>query len=120
MRDTKVSARIALFFAAATLAMPAFTQTLTTADVAGIVKDASGAVVPNAVVTLRSVETNDARIVKTSDSGAYRFSLLKPGDYEISAQSAGLKSSTERFTAASTWFGSASAGSSGLTSALMT
>ena len=99
MRDTKVSARIALFFAAAVLAMPAFTQTLTTGDVAGVVKDATGAVVPGAVVTVRSVETNQVRTVKTSASGEYRFSLLQPGDYEIAATSAGLKSSTEKFTA---------------------
>ena len=77
----------------------AFGQTITTGDVAGVVKDPSGAVVPKATVTLRYTDTNEVRTVATSDAGTYRFSLLKPGDYTISGQATGLKSNTEKFTA---------------------
>jgi hypothetical protein len=80
-------------------AVTAFSQTLTTGDVAGTVKDSSGAVVPRAVLTLKYTDTNEVREVTAGDSGGYRFSLLKPGDYTISGQATGLKSNTEKFTA---------------------
>ncbi len=66
-------------------------QTITTGDIAGVIADPTGAVVPNATVTLKSLDTGETRTVSTNDSGAYRISLLKPGSYMISAQSAGLK-----------------------------
>ncbi|HKE26983.1 MAG TPA: carboxypeptidase-like regulatory domain-containing protein [Bryobacteraceae bacterium] len=78
-------------------ALPAFSQTLTTGDVAGVIKDATGAVVPNATVTLKSVDTGDARTGVTNASGEYRFDLLKPGQYEVSAASTGLKSNVQKF-----------------------
>jgi EAL domain-containing protein (putative c-di-GMP-specific phosphodiesterase class I) len=64
----------------------------------GSVKDASGAVVPSATVTLKYTDTNDVRTVVTNESGQYHFSLLKPGDYIISAQTSGLRSNTQKFT----------------------
>ena len=85
----------AVFLAAA----PAFSQTITTGDVAGTVKDATGAVVPKAAVTLIYSDTNEVRTAVTGDSGTYRFSLLKPGDYTVSAETAGLKSNKQKFTA---------------------
>ncbi len=75
----------------------AFSQTITTGDVTGTVTDSTGAIVPNASVTLRFVDTNDTRTAPSNQSGQYRFSLLQPGDYVISAQSAGLKSGSQRF-----------------------
>jgi hypothetical protein len=87
-------------FAAALLlsASSAFTQTLTTGDVGGVVTDSTGAVVPGANVTLKSTERNDTRSGVTNSAGQYRFSLLVPGDYTISAQTAGLKSNSSKFT----------------------
>jgi len=78
---------------------PAFSQTITTGDVSGIVTDTTGAVIPNATVTLKNVDTNETRSMVTNEAGQYRFSLLKPGDYDVSAQSAGLKSNAQKFTA---------------------
>ena len=75
-----------------------FGQTLTTGDVAGVITDATGAVVPGATVTIKSSDTNEVRTVVSSESGQYRFSLLKPGEYTLSAQSTGLKSNTARFS----------------------
>jgi len=74
-----------------------FSQTITTADVVGTVSDSSGAVVPNAKVTLRFIDTQETRTETTSGSGQYRFSLLQPGNYTISAQAPGLKSDIEKF-----------------------
>jgi hypothetical protein len=76
----------------------AFSQTLTTGDVTGIITDASGAIVQGVAVSLKNVATNEARTAVTNESGQYRFSLLVPGDYTISAQTTGLKSNVSRFT----------------------
>ncbi len=72
-------------------------QTLTTGDVNGTVTDASGAVVPGTIVTIRFVDTNETRTATTNESGIYRFSLLQPGDYTISAEKGSLKSSIQKF-----------------------
>jgi hypothetical protein len=67
---------------------------LTTADILGTVTDASGAVVPNATVTLKSLATNQSRVVTTDASGNYTFTLLQPGHYSITVSTNGFKSST--------------------------
>jgi outer membrane receptor protein involved in Fe transport len=71
-------------------------QTTTTGDVAGVVRDITAAVVPNATVTLRDVDTGALRNATTGNTGRYQFSLLKPGNYEISASSPALKSDLAR------------------------
>src|SRR5215471_2273226 len=76
----------------------AFTQTLTTGDVGGSVTDATGAIVPNVTVTLKSTETNSVRTAVTNSAGQYRFSLLNPGEYSLSAAATGLKSGTTKMT----------------------
>jgi hypothetical protein len=63
---------------------------------AGAVKDSTGAVVPGATVTLKSADTGENRTVQTDTTGAYRFTLLRPGNYTISASSAGLVSDTTK------------------------
>ena len=73
-------------------------QTETTGDVVGTVTDSSGAVVPGITVTLRNIDTNEVRTELTKSAGEYRFSLLKPGEYEISAEHGSLKSSIEKFS----------------------
>ena len=100
MRDTKRRLAFALLFTlfGAGLVAPAFAQTLTTGDVAGTTKDATGAVVPNVTVTLKSAETGEVRTVVTGPSGDFRFSLLKPGQFTISAEATGLKSSVQHFS----------------------
>jgi hypothetical protein len=71
----------------------AFAQTATTGDVAGVIKDASGAVVADAVVTLKSLERGEVRRTVSNDVGAYRFTFLRPGSYTVSAEATGLKTS---------------------------
>jgi len=58
-------------------AISAFAQE--TASVNGTVRDASGAVVPTAVVTLVNPKTNTRYSVKTNDDGVYRFTNVAPG-----------------------------------------
>jgi len=73
-------------------------QTLTTGDITGTLADPSGAVIPGATVTLRSADTGTVVTATTNASGVYRFTLLSPGAYSITAQSAGLKSQEARIT----------------------
>src|SRR4051812_29418801 len=80
--------RLALF--ALIAALPAFSQAIT-AKVAGTVTDPSGAVVPNASVTIRSQQTNQARSAKTDAAGGYEFSFLPIGSYSLSVESAGFQ-----------------------------
>ena len=78
------------------LPLVSFAQTITTGDLTGTVKDTSGAVVPDATVTLKSWDTGDVRTATSGPTGNYRFSLLKPGSYQISATTPGLKSDFSR------------------------
>src|SRR6202050_1381688 len=104
MRDTRRNGRrhwaIVYFLAALSLMLTplAFSQTITTADVVGVVSDTSGAVVPGAKVTIKSAESGESRTETTNGEGQYRFPLMKPGDYEISAAAKGLKSNFFKVT----------------------
>ncbi len=65
-------------------------QSLVSGDLTGTVTDPSGAVVPNATVTLKNSGTGQTRSTTTNNSGSYRFSLLQPGSYTVSATASGF------------------------------
>ena len=64
---------------------------VSTADIVGSVQDQSGAVIPNAPVTLVSVETKQQRTAQASGTGLYTFTLLPPGHYRLSITYTGFK-----------------------------
>jgi carboxypeptidase family protein len=66
-------------------------QTAGTGALTGTVKDPSGAVIPNATVTLTSIDTSQARTTTTGSDGTYRFSLLPPGNYKVGIEAGGFK-----------------------------
>ena len=66
---------------------------VTSADILGTVTDATGAVVPNATVTLVNLGTNEKRTENTNGSGDYTFSLLPVGHYSVSVKAAGFQAS---------------------------
>jgi hypothetical protein len=55
----------------------------TTGTVRGAVKDASGAVVPHATVILVNRSTSAQRDTATDDQGAYAFTVLPVGQYDL-------------------------------------
>src|SRR6516164_2403443 len=55
--------------------------------VAGTVTDDSGAVIPNATVTVTSVASNAKRVTQTSQTGTYTVVGLQPGTYQVSINS---------------------------------
>ncbi len=61
-----------------------------TASVLGYVRDSSGAVVPNASVTLVNQQTKAEVTVTTDAQGAYQFTDVKIGDYAVSASASGF------------------------------
>jgi outer membrane receptor for ferrienterochelin and colicin len=60
------------------------------ASLRGTVTDSSGAVIPNAKVTLRNTLTNQIRIVATAEQGFFRAEQLAVGTYEVSAEQTGF------------------------------
>jgi hypothetical protein len=61
------------------------------ATITGVVTDASGAAVPNAAVTARSVDTNEEHRTTTGSTGNYTLPLLRPGNYTLMAEASGFK-----------------------------
>jgi hypothetical protein len=59
-------------------------------SISGRVTDASGAVVENAKIIARQVDTNLSRTLLTDREGRFRFPYLKVGQYEIKVQQAGF------------------------------
>ncbi len=72
--------------------VPIAAQSLTTGDITGTVTDPSGAVVPNAKVTLKSTESGAIQTRNTNQQGVYRFPLLSPGTYSVSVSASGFQS----------------------------
>ncbi len=68
-------------------------QTQTTGAIAGRVTDSSGAVIPNADITLTSKATGTEAVVTTDQTGNYRFNLLPPGAYQLRFSAKGFKTS---------------------------
>ena len=60
-------------------------------NVNGVVKDATGAVVPGATVDATNLATNFKNSVTTNSNGEYHFIDLPAGHYKIEATSGGLK-----------------------------
>ena len=66
-----------------------FGQTFGT--VTGEVKDATGATVAGATITVRNTATNGIRNAVTNDEGVYTIPALVPGLYDIKAEKSGFK-----------------------------
>jgi hypothetical protein len=79
-------------------AIPAAAQSLTSGDIAGTVTDPSGAVIPNATLTLKSNDTGATQTRTTNAQGAYRFSLLAPGTYTVSVTASGFQATQKQVT----------------------
>ena len=63
----------------------------TTATLGGTVTDATGAVIPNAQVLLKSETSDDRRTSKSNGSGVFSFSALPTGTYDITIAAPGFK-----------------------------
>jgi|CZKD01.1.fsa_nt_gi hypothetical protein len=77
---------VGLFALSAAVAFAQDTATLT-----GTIRDNTGAVIPNASVTLKNSATGIVHELKTNSSGEYVAAALPPGQYNLSVSVAGFR-----------------------------
>jgi hypothetical protein len=86
MRLAFILLAIALLFRGKVLA-----QGETTSAIVGEVRDATGAVVPGATVSITNYATGLKRIARTDDAGRFNFPQLRPGTYSVKVQAEGFE-----------------------------
>src|SRR5438309_1589821 len=64
---------------------------ITTGTIAGVVEDASGAVVPNAEITAKQIDTGETRQVRSTASGEFTVPFLHIGAYSVTVAAGGFK-----------------------------
>src|SRR5579872_5052549 len=63
----------------------------TSGNIAGVVTDSTGAVLPNANITVTNLDTGIQSTSKTNANGEYLVSNLLPGRYKLNVAGGGLK-----------------------------
>jgi hypothetical protein len=71
-------------------AIPIFGQ-IDTGVISGKVADPTGAVIPNAQITVVQIETNFESTSQTDTDGLYRVPSLRPGPYKVTVTAGGFK-----------------------------
>jgi hypothetical protein len=61
----------------------------------GVVKDATGAVLPGVTVTITNTDTGTTRSLTTGPDGSYKAPLLPLGTYTVRAELQGFKPSSD-------------------------
>jgi carboxypeptidase family protein/TonB-dependent receptor-like protein len=82
-----------IFILITPLAMP---QSLVSGDISGTVSDPSGAVIKDAVVNIKSLDTGTSQTTATGNTGSYRFSLLRPGRYSVKVAQQGFQGAEQQ------------------------
>jgi hypothetical protein len=93
MKLTDCKRLIGLAAAAALILSPATMlhgQSAATGTITGTVTDATGAVVPNATVTLIDTDTAATHTVSATGAGTYTAPFLQPGHYEVIVSAPGM------------------------------
>jgi hypothetical protein len=86
--------RLGLLAVLAALCASPTSGQVTTADLSGVVRDATGAVRPDAVVTAVNPATNAGREAATDGTGRFALLALEPGVYEVTARAPGFRDQT--------------------------
>jgi TonB family protein len=89
----RVAAMVATVACALVLPVATLTTHAQQADrgaLAGIVRDPSGARIPNATITARNLDGTNVETVKANITGEYAFTAIPPGRYEIDAAAPGF------------------------------
>ncbi len=87
------SIRLLAFLATIALLLPGrlLAQSTVNGAISGTATDSSGAVMPNLIVALKSLEKGFTQEAKTNSQGFYQFPLLEPGTYSITISAPGFK-----------------------------
>jgi hypothetical protein len=73
------------------LAAGAFAQVTTSGRLAGTVMDAQGAVVSNAQITVKNIETQTLYTATSNKEGSWALPSISPGSYTVSVTASGFK-----------------------------
>jgi hypothetical protein len=95
IRFTKSLSYIALTALVLLLANQSVFGQVDEGSITGVVQDATGAVVPNAKVTLLNTDQGLTETTTTDSSGVYTFSPVRIGNYSISATAPGFSVTTQ-------------------------
>src|SRR5258708_427568 len=79
---------------------PGLAQSIISGEITGTVTDSTHAVVPNATVTLVGAESGSNATTTTDSSGAFRFPLLRPGNYTLTVTANNFRTSKRDVVAA--------------------
>ncbi len=92
MKQTKILTQITLILILiAQIGLTTFAQSQASAgSIEGVVTDATGAVVPDAKVTVISLQTGLKRKTETNSDGLYRLLALPVGDYQLTVEKQGF------------------------------
>ena len=82
-RSNRICSSLGALALSSVVAVSAYAQTAALGNIAGIVRDSSGAIVPGATVTVTNSQTGAARTLTTDSEGHYAASFLQPGVYEV-------------------------------------
>jgi Carboxypeptidase regulatory-like domain/TonB dependent receptor len=94
-RHLPVVAVAAVFFLACLFSTSLPAQNISTAELRGTVHDVSGAVVPNATITIADASKGFSRSTTSDGQGNYQLLLLPPGTYVVTATATGFAKLTE-------------------------
>ena len=87
----RVLARLLVLALVGIFAFPALSDAqITRGAISGTVRDATGAVVPGASVTVTNMDTNISRSAVTDAQGFFRVPALEPGRYQVKAELSGF------------------------------
>ncbi|HET8546374.1 MAG TPA: carboxypeptidase-like regulatory domain-containing protein, partial [Bryobacteraceae bacterium] len=64
-------------------------------SIVGIIEDPSGAVVPNATVTIRNTQTGASREIAADEQGRFSIPNVVPGRYDLTVRAAGFRAETQ-------------------------
>ena len=68
---------------------------VTTGTIVGVAADPSGAVIPNAAITVTHLGTKDTRRTQTNERGEFNVPLVRIGEHSITAEKQGFRTQTQ-------------------------
>jgi iron complex outermembrane receptor protein len=96
MRSLQLVRSIVFVFVFAAVAIAAAAQSTGRGEIAGVVKDSAGGVVPGASIKVVDEFTGTAEEAFTNGDGAYRVGPLRSGRYRVEASLSGFETAVQR------------------------